>query len=259
MASVNDIFKFIDSFAPFESAMDFDNVGVLVGNLDIQPKRCLLALDVTESVVNEAKLLGAELIISHHPVIFNAIKTLNSNSILYKLIENKLSVICAHTNLDMAQFGVNSCLAEKLSLKNLQMLSVYASKKGDLPMGLIGDLSSYYSCSDFANFVKDRLICEGLRYTNVNRKIKKVAVCSGAGGNLIESAVALNADAFVTGEIKHHEILLAVKNEVCVVDAGHFKTEDIIILPLAKKLSKEFKNVEFIKSKTCTDNVKYIV
>lgn len=258
MTKVSDIFSFIDSFAPFDSAMNFDNVGVLVGDYRAEVKRCLVALDVTKPVINEAKSLGATLIISHHPVIFNAIKTLCIDSIPYILAQNKVSVICAHTNLDMASFGVNTCLARTLSLKNLQPLSHYESARGALPMGLIGDLEKDFSCGEFAEFVKGSLNCAGVRYTDLNKKIRKVAVCSGAGGDLIDSAISQNVDAFVTGEIKHHEILSAVQNEVCVVDAGHFRSEDVVITPLVEKLSEKFENVEFFKSQTCTDNIKYI-
>lgn len=258
MAKVSDIFEFIDSFAPFESAMDFDNVGVLVGDKNAEVKRCLVALDVTNSVINEAKLLKATLIISHHSVIFNAIKTLSINSIPYALAQNEISVICAHTNLDMAPFGVNTCLAKALSLRNLKALSYYDSGQGALPMGLVGELERDFWDADFAEFVKFRLNCAGIRYTNLNKTIRKVAVCSGAGGDLIDEAIGQNVDAFVTGEIKHHEILSAVKNGICVVDVGHFKSEDIVIAPLVEKLSERFKNVEFFKSKTCTDTVEYI-
>ena len=258
MTKVSDIFSFIDSFAPFDSAMNFDNVGVLVGDYRAEVKRCLVALDVTKSVIDEAKLLGATLIISHHPVIFNAIKTLRIDSIPYVLAQNGISAICAHTNLDMASFGVNTCLAQALSLKNLEPLSHYKSERGALPMGLIGDLEKDFSCGEFAEFVKVSLNCAGVKYTDLNKKIKKVAVCSGAGGDLIDSAICQNVDAFVTGEIKHHEILSAVQNEVCVVDAGHFKSEDVVIAPLVKKLSEKFEDVEFFKSKACTDTIKYI-
>lgn len=259
MTNVLDIFEFINSVAPFESAMDFDNVGILVGNKLAEVKKCLLALDVTPDVIDEAKKLGADLIISHHPVIFGGIKTLSIDSIPYKLAQNEISAICAHTNLDIADIGVNTCLARALSLKNLKELSFYESKIGKFPMGLIGDLEKVYSCREFARFVKENLNCAGLRFTNVNRKIKTVAVCSGGGGDLINAAINQNVDAFVTGEIKHHEILFAVQNEICVVDAGHFKSEDVVMLPLLNLLAEKFENVEFVKSKTCTDSVEYLV
>lgn len=259
MTKVLDIFDFIDGFAPFKTAMDFDNVGILVGNKNLAIKKCLLALDITKDVIYEAKALGANVIISHHPVIFNAIKKLDNEDIPYILAQNEISVICAHTNLDVANFGVNSCLAEALSLQKTSKLSSYESKAGEVPLGLIGELGKNYYCDEFAKFVKTKLNCNGVRYTNVDRIIKKVAVCSGAGGDLISEAIVQKADAFVTGEIKHHEILEGLKNKICIVDAGHFKTEDVVILPLIQKLSKEFKDVEFVKSKSFTDGIKYMV
>lgn len=259
MTKVSEIFEFIDSFAPFETAMTFDNVGILVGNIHAKVERCVVALDVTQNVIDEAKILNASLIISHHPVIFSPIKTLSINSVPYILAKNDLTVICAHTNLDMASFGVNSCLAEALCLQNLTPLSWCESKKGPLPMGLVGVLNSDFSCEEFAKFVKMRLNCYGVRYTDSGGKIRKIAVCSGAGGDLINEAISQNVDAFVTGEIKHHEILVAVQNEICVVDTGHFNSENVIVLPLVEKLADKFPEVEFFCSKTCVDAVKYMV
>ena len=258
MVKVSDIFEFIDGFAPFETAMDFDNVGLLVGDMNVSVQKCVVALDITSEVVEEAKSLGATLIISHHPVIFNPLKTLSMNSIPYKLASNGISAICAHTNLDMAAFGVNSCLAEALSLSNLSPLSTYETSMGTLPMGLVGELSEEKTCEEFALFVKERLACEGVRYIDVARKVRRVAVCSGSGGDLISEVLRRGTDAFVTGEIKHHEILVAVQNNICVVDAGHFKTEDVVISPLVCKLTERFSEVEFVKSSVCTDGIKFL-
>lgn len=259
MVTVADVFTFIDGFAPFDTALDFDNVGLLVGDMNTEVKKCVVALDVTDAVVDEAKKLGASLIISHHPVIFNSIKTLSVNSVPYMLAKNGVSAICAHTNLDMASFGVNTCLAEALSLRSLVPLSMCETCRGALPMGLIGELEIEKSCEEFALFVKECLLCRGVRYTDAKRKVKKVAVCSGAGGDLIEEAACKKVDAFVTGEIKHHEILAAVRSRVCVVDAGHFKTEDVVVLPLVRKLSERFDEVEFVKSAVCTDGIEFLV
>lgn len=259
MTRVLDIFEFIDGFAPFDSAMDFDNVGILVGNDQAPVKRCLLALDVTLDVIDEAKSLGASLIVSHHPVIFKAVKSLRHDSIPHALAKNDISVICAHTNLDMAPFGVNSCLAEALSLRNLTALDNYESKIGPRPAGLVGTLDNACTCHEFASLVKDRLGCAGLRYIPADYSIRRVAVCSGAGGSLIRAAIHSGVDAFVTGEIKHHEILMGLQHGICVIEAGHFKTEDVAILPLTKKLSENFGDVEFIKSKVCVDPMKYLV
>ena len=111
MSTVKDIYNYIDKIAPFNSAMDFDNCGMLVGNYSAVVNKVLLSLDITSSVIQEAKEIGANLIISHHPVIFNPIKRLDSNSMPYLLAKNDINAICAHTNLDMVEGGVNSSLA----------------------------------------------------------------------------------------------------------------------------------------------------
>ncbi len=363
MIKVKNIYEFIDSFAPFNVSMDFDNCGLLVGDLNSNIKNVLISLDITNDVIEEAKNLGAGLIVSHHPVIFKPIKNIMFGSIVYKLIENNISAICAHTNLDMAEdTGVNTCLANALELKNLRPLSIYKSEnynkivvfvpeanskdviramsnagagilgnysecsfsssgvgtfkpnansnpfigkigncaevdeykvemictksktksvveamlnvhpyempaydifetsaiKHNVSCGLIGDLENSYNADGFAYYVKNKLQCNGIRYFNFNDNIKTVALCSGAGGNMISEAINKGADAFITGEIKHHEILLAEQHNVSVFDAGHFKTEDIVIRPLINKLAEEFKQVNFIKSKSFTDKSLYI-
>lgn len=363
MIKVKNIYEFIDSFAPFNISMDFDNCGLLVGDINSNINNVLVSLDITNNVVKEAKNLGANLIISHHPVIFKPIRNVMYESVVYKLIENNISAICAHTNLDMAEdTGVNTCLANILGLTGLSPLSIYNSEnynkivifvpednskdvirvmsnagagvlgnysecsfsssgvgafrpreksnpfigksgsyeevnecrvemicskaktqsvieamlnvhpyempaydifetssiKHDISCGLIGALENEYNADSFAHYVKNKLKCNGIRYFNFNDNIKTVALCSGAGGDMISEAINKGADAFITGEIKHHEILLAEQNHVSVFDAGHFKTEDIVIQPLIDKLHKQFREVNFIKSKSFIDKSLYI-
>lgn len=260
MITVKEIYNFLDSFCPFKYCMDFDNVGLLIGNFDDYVKKILIALDVTDEVLMEAQILKANLIISHHPIIFNPLKKLYSSDIVYKAIKNNINVICAHTNLDMAKNGVNTALKNALNLKNTSPLSIYNVNGADLPLGIIGDLSENLSSEDFAKTVKVALDCDKVRFTNISEKpyIKKVALCSGAGGNLIYEAIKNNTDAFLTGEIKHHEILLANKNNITVVDTGHFKSENLIVKELCNAILKEYSNIEVYCSQNCTDKIKYI-
>ena len=119
MTTINEIMTFFESFAPTDSAMDFDNVGLLVGNKNTKVTKTLVSLDITCVVVNEAQTLGCELIISHHPVIFNPIKRLDTNSVPYLLARHGISALCMHTNLDLSEdFGVNICLASAIGVKN---------------------------------------------------------------------------------------------------------------------------------------------
>lgn len=254
MTTVKDIYNYIDQIAPFENALSFDNCGILVGNPEQKVSKVLLALDITTNVAEEAASKGANLIISHHPIIFRAIKSINFEGTTSYLIKNQISAICAHTNLDVAKEGVNFHLSQKLSLYNLQPLTY----EEDNPMGLIGELGKEMPCIDFANHVKNSLNCKGLRYTNTNKIIKKVAVCSGSGGVFVEDAIKQSADAFVTGEIKHSDILKANQAGLMIVDAGHYKTENVIIKPLCEKLKQKFTDTDFFVSTTFSDEINYL-
>lgn len=253
MIKVKDIFKFIDEIAPFERSMKFDNCGLLIGNTSSEVQKVLVTLDITKSVIEEACLLGANLIISHHPIIFHAIKKIEFGTLPDLICKNNIHAICAHTNLDIAEKGVNFHLAKSLGLSKLTALTY----EENLPLGLIGDLSSELNCEEFALHVKKSLECNGIRYTKLNKKIKKVAVCSGSGGEFYEEAYLKGADALVTGEIKHSQILAANQLPIMIVDAGHFKTENVIVEPLKNELTKKFPELEIFSSKTCTDNIVY--
>ncbi|MEE1056517.1 MAG: Nif3-like dinuclear metal center hexameric protein [Acutalibacteraceae bacterium] len=250
--TVKDIYNYIDSFAPFETAMSFDNAGLLMGDETAQIKKVLVALDITEDVLNEAHSMGAELVISHHPVIFKPLKSINSNSIPYKIAQLNLSAICAHTNLDLSSEGVNVCLANTLELENI-LLTDEGIVIGELPAN-----SNKLTSKQFAELVKNKLDCNGVRYTDIKNSISRVAVGGGACGEYIYLAKNLGADAFVTGEIKHNYILESHDINLTVVDAGHYKTEDVVIDFLVEKLSKKFPDIVFIKSKKFTDYISYI-
>lgn len=248
---IKEIVEYIDSFAPMNTAMEFDNVGLLIGNGESEVSRALCALDITEAVVNEAEELGAELIISHHPIIFSPLTAIDKNDIVYKLIENNIAAVCMHTNLDLSpNFGVNTCLADAVGVKN------YSFIEGECL--LIGELDNEITNKDFALKVKNALGCKGLRYTLGEKKVKRAAICSGSGGDLAPLAKENGADVLLTGEIKHHEILEANRLGVAVIDAGHFKSENIVIAPLRDKLGDRFKDIEFKVSETCTDEINYI-
>lgn len=252
MRKTKDILDFFEKFAPVATAMDFDNCGLLAGSEDDCFERVLVALDITPEVVSEAKSLGCGLIISHHPVIFSPIKRLDSKSVPYLLAAEGIAAICMHTNLDLSEeFGVNVCLAKAAG--------VSSPRKSNLGECLFfGELENEIEIYAFAKNVKDSLGCEGLRYTDVKKSVKRVAVSSGAGGSEVFAAAAEGADVLVTGEIKHHEINSANGLGISIVDAGHFKSEDVVILPLIKKLEREFDDIVFTKSKSYTDNIKFL-
>ena len=252
MTAIHDILRYFEAFAPVQTAMDFDNVGLLVGDKDRTVTKALVALDITAEVVEEAAALGCELIISHHPVIFRPLKRLQTRDAAYLLARHDIAAVCMHTNLDLsADFGVNLCLAEALGLQNVRK-----SACGECLF--IGDLPEKQAMTAFAAQAKTALHCEGLRYTDKKEQVQTVAVSSGAGGSEIFAAAEEGADVLVTGEIKHHEILAADSLGVNVLDAGHFKTEDVVLLPLAERLGQAFPDAAFIKSAVFDDGIKYL-
>lgn len=252
MTSIDGIISFFETFAPLGSAMDFDNPGLLVGDKNTPVTKALASLDITPDVIREADSLGCELIISHHPVIFNPVKRLGAGDAPYLLASKGIAALCMHTNLDLgADFGVNVCLARAIGVEN-----VVPAEEGECLF--LGSLASRTDMNGFAENVKEALGCAGLRYTAVKNTVKKIAVSSGAGGSNVFAAAGLGADVLVTGEIKHHEINAANALGINIIDAGHYKSEDIVILPLIKKLSEEFPDIEFTKSQTYSDFIKYI-
>lgn len=254
MNKIYEIYDYMNKIAPFNTALSFDNVGLLVGNYDLYVSKVLLSLDITKSVCDEALNLGANLIISHHPIIFRPLKNIKLDSVIATLIKNDISAICAHTNLDVYEKGVNFQLAKKI---NLSKLSSLASEENN-SIGLIGYLENEMNAKEFASMVKEKLDCNGVRYTAVNNKIKKVAVCSGSGGGFIESAHEKSADGFVIGEIKHSDILKANESGITIVDVGHYKSENVVIEPLKNMLSEKFTDIEFFTSQTFSDGVNYL-
>lgn len=250
MRKISEIISYIDSFAPLGSAMDFDNVGLLVGDENAEVHSALVALDITPEVVDEAKGLGAQLIISHHPVIFEPLKSVSFDSTVAALIKNGISAVCMHTNLDLSPvFGVNTCLAEAVGVKG-------SFVEGECLF--VGELDSPMPNLEFARNVNSSLGCEGLRYTFGEKTVKRVALCSGSGGDYVSLAKKLGADVLLTGEIKHHQILEADAMDLAIVDVGHFKSEDVVISPLCEKLRAQFSEITFIRSQTCGDKIKYI-
>lgn len=254
MPTIREIYRYIDEIAPFATAMDFDNPGFLVGDGEAEVTAALVTLDITAQSVAQAEKLGAQLIISHHPVIFNPMKRLMSGSVPYLLARAGVGAICAHTNLDMAKGGVNDCLADALTLSGREAVT-YA---GETPCCIIGALPQPMEPAAFAGFVKKRLSCFGVRYLPGNRLVKTVALCSGAGGEFIFDAMEKGADAFVTGEVKHHEILAAKEAGLTLVDGGHFKTENIAMEPLRQRLTGAFPQIEFRLEENADDGIRYL-
>lgn len=231
MATVKDIYSFIDSIAPFNTAEEWDNPGLLVGDENKTVNKIIFALDCTEDVINQAISCGADLIVTHHPVIFKPLSEVTADGLVYKLIKNDLSIICAHTNYDKAINGVNDVLCNAVELENVEHIDGACLN--------IGELTNKMNSNEFAQFVKSKLN-GAVRFNNVDKIIKKVAVCGGSGSDYLSLAKSLNCDALLTGDGSHHSFLDADEMNVLLVCAGHFETENISVKPLAEKLKDNF-------------------
>ncbi len=239
MTTVKNIYDYINSIAPFDTQEEWDNAGFLIGEFRKEVKKAVLCLDVTKAVAEYAKDVEADLIISHHPVIFNGIKNVKKGSAVYTCIENDIAVISAHTNFDLAESGINYSLAMRLGLNDIKQI--------DGSFLAVGNLDYEMSIDDFAQFVSDTLDVSGLRYTDTEKPVKTIAVGGGACEEYIELAVQ-NADCFVTGDMKYHAMLECAENSYAVISAGHYETEHDSFIMLMDKLKALFADVEFLSA-----------
>lgn len=247
MSTVSEIYHTLDQLFPFSLSMDFDNTGILVGDRSQPVTRALVALDCTLPVLELAKQLEAQLIITHHPVIFQPIRRINEDSVVYHLIRSGIAVISAHTNLDIARGGVNDALAKAVGLTDCRGLELVSPSSGDF-LGRIGQLAEPTSAHEFALTLKSRLGAVSVKFADLGKPIRTVALCSGSGADYLELAAASGADALLTSEVKQHQYLNAAALGISIFDAGHFDTEDIVIEPLREKLASLIPDVTFLST-----------
>ncbi len=244
---VKDIFHALDRLAPSESKMDFDNVGLLVGKPANEVNRVLIALDITDEVIQEAAEMGAQLIVSHHPVIFSSLKQVVDTDLtghkVISLISSGLSAICMHTNLDAAQGGVNDALADALGAKVEGVLNreegISRLARLPEPVGLV----------QFLEHTAAALGCNGLRYHDAGKPVSYIGLCGGAGGGDIALAAQLGCDTFVTADVKYNQFLDARALEINLIDADHFCTENVVVPVLERYLKSAFPTLQVYISK----------
>lgn len=231
MATVKDFYNYLNTIAPFDTQEDWDNSGFLIGDINAEVKCVAVTLDITLDVVEKAKNSGADLIISHHPVIFNAIKNVRKGSVPFELITNGMSAVCCHTPLDIAVGGTNDSLAELLGFK-VEIADNPILRLGKIPQTDAKTLAERIAKS----------LGTTVRYADAGKPIEKIAICTGAGCSLIEEAGDI--DAFITGDASHHHFLEANQSGITVIAAGHYETENIVVPVLVKKLKAQFPDIE---------------
>ena len=262
MATVNDILIFLESLAPRYMKMDWDNVGLLCGSRGRTVTKVLIALDPFEGVCKEAAAFGAELIVTHHPLIFKALNAVTDETSIGRsiqlLCENRISAINAHTNLDCAPGGVNDRLALALGLSEIEVVDPMGTDESGAEWGLLRKgLVDEQTLSEFLSTVKSALHCDGLRYVDAGKPVRKVAVGGGACASEIMDAVRAGCDTFVTSDVKYNQFWDAYDLGLNLIDAGHFHTENPVTACLAEKIAAAFPEIEVKISETHSDCVKF--
>ena len=236
--TVQDLYSLIDRIAPFETQMDSDNAGFLVGSSSREIDTVLLALDLTQPVIDEAVSLGAQLIITHHPLMFSPIRSVTDSDyegrLIRRLVREDIRLIAAHTNLDQAPGGINDTLAGLCGLTEVTGDGFF--RCGILPVPC--------TASEYAEKLKQSLHTEVRLMGPSDALISTVGLCSGSGSDEWTLADAAGCDAFISGEIKHHHALAMADRHIVALECGHFGTEEPGIRALSAALQKEINTVE---------------
>ncbi|MHB8173468.1 MAG: Nif3-like dinuclear metal center hexameric protein [Nitrospirota bacterium] len=250
MPKLKEVIQQIEEIFPPALATQWDNTGLQLGDPDLEVRKVMVALDPLPEVLLEAADKKINLLVTHHPLFFNSIKSLDiskgSGMAAYLCMKNGIAVYAAHTSFDRAAGGLNDFLAERLGLINTRPLEPLQGDAGrgrsTGGFGRIGSLKTPITASALAERVKKALSLKEVRLTGEpDRKIKIVSVCGGSGADMLEIAAGIGADAFVTGDVKYHQALAARESGVCLIDAGHQGTELPAMEYLASRLREKFR------------------
>ncbi len=238
--TISDILNYLWEIAPKEGAEPWDNVGHLVGRKNARVTKILVSLDITMDVIREAGEIGAELIVSHHPLIWDTHKFVTDDNHqqekVMALLERGIGAICMHTNLDEAEDGVDDTLVEALGLTAIEHLA-------EGKIGHICQLSEEMPLEDFLALVKEKLGANGLRYCRGGKPVRRIATGCGSCADYLPDAVKAGCDTFVTGDVKHNYWIDAQGQGINLIDAGHYSTENPIVGKLAAKLAARFPEI----------------
>lgn len=253
--NVKELQNVLNEIAPLADQEEWDNSGMQIdmGRTDVN--RILVCLEITKEVVEEAISEDVDFIVTHHPLLFHSIKKIDRNDVtgsnLLDLIFTGISVYSSHTCFDSARGGNNDDLAWRLQLHRISRMAIPGQMYRAQGMATQGYLDTPMRLADFAMYLDDLLEHPGgIKISgDPDCIIKKVGLCTGAGGEFVSAAVAAGCDVYISGDVKHHEAQLAKESGMCIIDAGHFGTEFIFVENMAKKLrSKTAGTVEILES-----------
>ena len=223
------IYDILNRYAPFGLQESWDRSGLLVGNANAEVSRILVTLDITAPVVTEAKKCGAQLIVSHHPVIWDPLRSISPAHPVWHLVRYQIGAICAHTNIDIAKGGLND-YAGRMMRKVLPLSAEFeplSMLSDNRALGRTAGLGKAYDAKNLALQLREIFRCSSLRYYEGSHAqyIRKIAWCTGSGGDMISDAIAAGADALITGDCKHSVWAEAQNRDFTLFDCGHFETE----------------------------------
>lgn len=260
---VIDIIKILEEFAPLSWQESYDNAGLIVGNKEQNISGVLICLDVFPSTVQEAMENNCNLIISHHPFIFRGVKKLTFNSDVDKILSlsyrNDISIYASHTNMDVCSTGVNYMLAKKLELDNIRPLQKLQHNEDNnyLGLGAIGELHKSMNGKSFFDMVKKKLDLPAIRYVgDLEKEIKCVGLCGGAGVEFVVDAINNSCDCFLTGDVKYHDFL-AIENKILLADIGHFESEQFVLSRFKEMINNAFAQLDNVIISKQPNRVKF--
>lgn len=247
----SDVIDIIEKTYPAEYALSWDNVGLLAGRDDKEVNRVYLAVDATDEVIDAAIESGADMLITHHPLIFGGLNKINNRNFtgsrVLKLIQNDISYYAMHTNYDV--LGMSALAGEKLNLTDAEVLEVTSS--GGVPEGIgrVAELAEKVTLREYCELVKEAFDLENVTvFGDLDAKVTRAAVAPGSGKSLISAALAHRADVMVTGDIGHHEGIDAVAQGMAVIDAGHYGIEHIFVEDMKHYIEKEMEGVSVMEA-----------
>lgn len=258
MRKVKDIIKAMEDFAPINLKEDFDNVGLMVGDKDKEVKKILLSLDCTLEVIEEAKEKGANLIITHHPLLFIKPRSITTDTLVGKkvieLIKNDISLYSSHTNLDSASGGLNETIVNLLGYDSKELIETNKnSRTSNDGLGRIIRLDKKIKLETLVNNVKEKLNIDSLKVVKACEEVQNIAVINGSGSSFLDIAYRKGADCVITGDTTYHFASDYKEMGVSIIDTGHFLSEWLVFLEVINKIKDKFGDVEIIVSEKNKD------
>jgi len=253
LTTVGEIYTFLNKIAPFDNQMKSDNCGLIVGDYDAVARKVHVCLDVTNDVVKEANDKNADLILSHHPLMYPAAVTkVLSGDPLHALVKGNINLIAAHTNLDVAVDGVAELMLKRLGLPETGTV-LFPFNTDGTGFGRVSELESPITVKQLVAKCKEAFNCTVVRYVDSGKPISRVGLTSGSGSDLVEAAFEAKCDAFICGDVKHGKMVFAANYGLTLIDAGHFHTEDIFCDDMRSRLTARFPTLDVDKSAHSVD------